>query len=258
MSHVTKILLRILMMRARCRIRPEIGKEQFGFVLDAGTRNAIFVLRMLSERAIEMQNDLYISFIDYTKAFDKVQHKNLFNLLEGLNLDGKDLRLLRNLYWEQTACIRVGKDTSQYTNIKRGVRQGYVLSPDLFNLYSEIILREITPLQGLIIGGHNVNNLRSADDTALIAGSDGKLQEILDKIVEVSANNGLSINCKKTECMVISKEKTAKKCKISIGDTIIKQVERFNYLGSMITADGKCDLEIRKRIGMAKDAFAKL
>ena len=140
-------------------MRPEIGKEQFGFVEDAGTRNAIFVLRMISERAIEMKKDLYICSIDYTKAFDKVQHREIFSLLQDLDLDGKDLRVLRNLYWEQTACMRVGGDTSPYTDIKRGVRQGCVLSPDLFNLYSEMILRDLEPLQGIAVGGQNVNNL---------------------------------------------------------------------------------------------------
>jgi len=258
MSHVIKILLRILMMRARSKIKPEIGKEQFGFVKDAGTKNAIFVLRILSERAIEMQKDLYVCFIDYTKAFDKVQHEELFNMLGSLDLDGKDLRVLRNLYWEQSACMRVGDDTSSYTNIRRGVRQGCVLSPDLFNLYSEIILREISTLQGFLIGGHNLNNLRYADDTVLIAESEEKLQEILDKVVEASEKKGLTINCRKTECMVISKQKVAKQCKIRIGDILIKQVQKFNYLGSMITEDGKYDQEIRRRIGMAKAAFEKL
>ena len=69
------------MIRARSRIRQEIGKKQFGFVQDTGTRNAIIILRMLPERAIEMQKDLYVCFIDYTKSFDKVQHKELFNML---------------------------------------------------------------------------------------------------------------------------------------------------------------------------------
>ena len=198
-----------------------------------------------------MQKDLYVCFVDYTKAFDKVQHEELFHLLEGIDLDGKDLRVLRNLYWEQTACMRVGQDTSLYTNIKRCLRQECVFSPDLFNFY-----RDLTPLQGILVGGQIVNNLRYADDTVLIAESEGKLQEILDKVVESSERKGLSINCKKTEC--ISKQKTAKQCKILIGDIPIKQIQKFNYLGSMLTADGKCDLEIRRRIGMAKDAFQKL
>ena len=70
MSHVVKIVLRIIMWRARKSIRPEIGKEQYGFMKDTGTRNAIFTLRMICERSIEMQKDLYLCFIDYTKAFD--------------------------------------------------------------------------------------------------------------------------------------------------------------------------------------------
>jgi len=185
MSHITKILLRVIMMRARSRIKPEISDAQFGFVQAAGTRNAIFVLRNISERAIEMRKDLHLCFIDYTKAFVKVKHEELFYMLEELDIDGKDLRVLRNLYWEQTACMRVGSDTNEYTKTERGVRQGCVLSPDLFNLYSERILRELEDVEGLKIGGQNLNNLRYADDTVLIAESEENLQ-ILLKVVEVS------------------------------------------------------------------------
>ena len=184
MSHINKILLRIIMLRARSRIMPEIGEEQCGFVQDAGTRNAISMLRTMSERAIEMQKDLYICFIDYTKAFDKVKHEELLKLLECFDLFGKDIRILRNLYWEQTACIRIGNDRSNFTKIQRGVRQGCVFCPDLFNIYSEMILRELEGMEGFIIGGHNLNNLRYADDTVLIAQSEEKLQNLLTKVVE--------------------------------------------------------------------------
>ena len=102
MSHITKLLLRIVMQRAQKRIKPEIGEEQCGFIENTGTRNAIFMVHMLSERAIEMQKDVYMCFIDYTKAFDKVKHEELLQILQCLDLDGKDLRLIRNLYWEQT------------------------------------------------------------------------------------------------------------------------------------------------------------
>ncbi|XP_042883267.1 uncharacterized protein LOC122260182 [Penaeus japonicus] len=258
MSHIIKIILRIIMERARSRIRPEIGNVQYGFVQDAGPRNAIWMVRMLSERAIEMQKDLFMCFIDYTKAFDKVQHEELLRLLQGLDLDGKDIRLIRNLYWEQKACMRVDNDTSKYTPICRGVRQGCVLSPDLFNLYSEMILRQLEDMPGFILGGHNINNLRYADDTVLIAESRDNLQELLDKVIEESKKKGLTINCKKTECMVVSKKTVKPQCMLHVGTYKIQQVEKFNYLGSLITDDGKCDREIKKRIGMAKDAFQKL
>ena len=112
------------MWRARKNIKPEIGKEQCGFMKDTGTRNAIFTLRMICERSIEMQKDIYLCFIDYTKAFDKVKHVQLLDMLQDLDIDGKDIRLLRNLYWEQTAGIRIEDKISTYKQIKRGVRQG--------------------------------------------------------------------------------------------------------------------------------------
>ena len=95
MSHLTKVLLRIIMARMRKSLRPEISQLQFGFVPDKSTRNAIFTLSMLAERCIEMQKDLYLCYIDYSKAFDKVRHEKLFNILEHLDIDGKDLRVIR-------------------------------------------------------------------------------------------------------------------------------------------------------------------
>ncbi|CAF2034053.1 unnamed protein product [Rotaria magnacalcarata] len=115
MSHGTKILLKILMMRMKSKTRPEIAKEQYGFMPDKSTRNAIFILRMIIERSIEVKHDIYLCFLDYTKAFDKVKHDNLFQILEQLDIDGKDLRLIRNLYWNQKAAMKVNNDTSPRT-----------------------------------------------------------------------------------------------------------------------------------------------
>ena len=97
------------------------------------------------------------------------------HMLQNLDIDGKDLRLIHNLYWEQSAAVRVNGETSKFINIQRGVRQGCVFYPDLFNLYSENILREIENIKGVITGGYNLNNIRYADDTALIADSEEKL-----------------------------------------------------------------------------------
>jgi len=91
---VTKIMPRILMMTARSKIRPEIFKAQCGFVSDSGTRNAVFMIRTLMERDIEMKKDLYMCFIDYCKAFVTVKHEILFESLQHLDLDGKDLRIM--------------------------------------------------------------------------------------------------------------------------------------------------------------------
>ena len=172
MSHLTKVLLRIIMARMRKSLRPEISQLQFGFVPDKSTRNAIFTLSMLAERCIEMQKDLYLCFIDYSKAFDKVRHEKLFNILEHLDIDGKDLRGIRSLYWDQSAAVRIGGELSEYKLIKRGVRQGCVMSPDLFNIYSVMILRNLENYPGVKITRENINNIRYADDTVLIADSE--------------------------------------------------------------------------------------
>ena len=258
MSQLTKVLLRIIMARMSKSLRPEISQLQFGFVPDKSTRNAIFTLSMLAERCIEMQKDLYLCFIDYSKAFDKVRHEKRFNILEHLDIDGKDLRVIRNLYWDQIAAVRIGGELSEYTLIKRGVRQGCVMSPDLFNIYSEMILRNLENYPGVKINGENINNIRYADDTVLIADSEENLQRLLDITIEKSEEMGLTLNVKKTECMVISKKAIVPSCNLQSRGQQIKLVKKFKYLGYMITSDGKCITEIKKRIATAKDAFQKL
>ena len=98
MSHLTKVMLRVLMNRIRNKILPEMSETQFGFMTDRGTINAIFSLRTLMERAIEIQKDLYLCFIDFSKAFDKVKLSDLFDILLKHNCDGKDLSVIKNLY----------------------------------------------------------------------------------------------------------------------------------------------------------------
>ena len=213
---------------------------------------------MLLERSIEVQKDLHLCFIDYSKAFDKVKHDRLFEILENLDIDGKDLRVIRNLYWDQCAAVRVQDEHSEFKNIKRGVRQGCVMSSDLFNLYSETIFRKLEDIPGFNINGVNLNNLRYADDTVLIAESQKQLQRLLDTVVKESEKMGLSLNVKKTECMVVSKKTINPKCSLSSKGEQIKQVTKFKYLGYLITSDGRCISEIRKRTAMAKDAFHKM
>ena len=196
-------------------------------------------LKMLAERCIEMQKDLYLCFIDYSKAFDKVRHEKLFNILEHLDIDGKDLRVIRNLYWDQSAAVRIGGELSEYNlikrGIKRGVRQGCVMSPDLFNIYSEMILRNLENYPGVKINGVNIYNIRYADDTVLIADSEENLQRLLDITIEKSEEMGLTLNVKKTECMVISKKAIAPSCNLQSRGQQIKLVKTFKYLGYMIT-----------------------
>ena len=124
MNHVTKILLRAIMMRVRNKIKPEIAEEQCGFVEGKGTSNAMLKLQTLIERSLEVNKDVSLCFIHYTKAFDQVRHDELVRQLTQLKVDGKDLRIIKNMYWEQRACMKVSNDFSSFEKIQRGVRQG--------------------------------------------------------------------------------------------------------------------------------------
>ena len=163
MSHITKIILKVLLYRMRGQTKGVISEEQFGFAEDKENRKAIFVLRMIGERYIEMQRDVCMCYIDYVKAFEKLQHKHVFRILEALDI------IVKDLYWTQEANINIWNHSSDWVKIEKGVRQGCVLSPELFSLYTESIMNSVAYMEGNKIGGIKINNLRYADDTAIIA-----------------------------------------------------------------------------------------
>ena len=170
MAHTLKLFLKIILRHIRRKILPQIPAYQYGFMPDRGTMNVIFMLRMLCERSIGHQQDVFLCFMDYQKAFDKVRHSQLLTILKGIGIDGQDFRITGNLYYEQKTAIRLTEVLTEWTDIKRGVRQGCVMSLDLFNLYSEFILKELEEVEeGIQVNGRCINNIRYADDTALLA-----------------------------------------------------------------------------------------
>ena len=130
--------------------------------------------------------------------------------------------------------------------------------PRPFFIYSEIIMRALEGMPGIKVGGYNMNNIRYADDTVLIADNEKELQEMLDTVVRESEKKGLSLNKKKTEVMVISKKNCTPACNIVMNGTVLKQVHKFNYLGCLITSDGRCVNEIKRRMAQAKASFQNM
>ena len=124
-----------------------------------------------------MGKELYACFIDYSKAFDTVNHEQLISSLSGTEVDDNDIAVIAHLYWQQITRIRNRSNLTEPVKIKRGVRQGCVLSPLIFNLYTEHIFRKTNLIPGVKINGHNINNLRYADDTVLIAEDKASLQD---------------------------------------------------------------------------------
>lgn len=234
-----------------------MGDEQFGFRKGRGTRDAMGCMRMLSERLLDVNRNLYVCFIDWEKAFDRVEWNLLMKVLKDIELDWKDRRLLRELYKGQKVVVRIENDETEDVIIGRGVRQGCCMSPALFNLYAEKLLDEaLATTTGIKIGNGNLKNIKYADDQAVLAESEGELQRMIENISETGKQYGMKINVGKTKTMVIGN--IEEKISLKLEGEELEQVEHFKYLGGMIYANGSCTQEIRSRICMGKSAFIKV
>ena len=153
-------------------VNRELPDVQAGFRRGRGTRDQIANICWIIEKAREFQKNIYFCFIDSAHAFDCVDHNKLWNILKEMEIPNHLTCLLRNLFAGQEATVRTGHVTMDQFQIGKGVRQGCILSPCLFNLYAECIMRN-TRLEetqaGIKIAGRNINNLRYADDTTLMA-----------------------------------------------------------------------------------------
>ena len=133
----------------------------------------------------ESSRNIYFCFIDYAKAFDCVDHSKLWKILKEMGIQDYLICLLRNLYAGQEATVRTGHGTTDWFQIGKGVCQGCILSPCLFNLYAEYIMRNAgleEAQAGIKIARRNINNLRFADDTTLMAESEEDLKSLLMKL----------------------------------------------------------------------------
>ena len=153
--------------------------------------------------------------------------------------------------------MRCDDDISAWTSIKQ-VRQACVASPHVFTLYTEMIMRELGDMEGFRIGGTVVNNLRYADDMVIVAESEEQRQCLINVVVAKSEGKGLHLNSTRCFTMVFSKSITTHTCHIDVHGNILKQVQSFIYLGSLISSDARCEKEIRRRIGIAKSSFTSM
>ena len=160
----------------------ELPDVQAGVRKGRGTRDQIANIRWIMEKAREFQKNIYFYFINYPKAFDCVDHKKLWKILKEMGIPDHLTCLLTNLYAGQEATVRTGHGTTDWFQIWKGVNQGCILSPCLFNIYAECIrgnARLDESQAGIKIAWRNINHLRGADDTTLRAESGEGLKSLL-------------------------------------------------------------------------------
>ena len=198
------------------------------------------------EKGREFQKNIYFCFIDYAKTFDCVDHNKLWKILQEMGIPDHLTFLLRNLYAGQEATARTGHGTTDWIQIGKRVPQGCILSPCLFNLYAEYIIRNAgleEAQAGIKIAGRNNNNLRYADDTPLMAETEEGLKSLLMKVKEECEKVGLKLNIQKAKIMT-SGPITSQQID---GETV-----RLYFWGSKITADGDCSHEIKRHLLLGK------
>ena len=183
------------------------------------------------------RKNIYFCFIDYAKAFDYVDHNKLWKILKEMRILDHLTCLLRNLYAGQEATVRTGYGTTDWFQIGKEVLQGCILSHCSFNLYAEYIMRNagLDEAQARIkIARRNINNLRYADETTLMAESEEELKNLLMKVKEESKKVGLKLNIQKTKIMAFGPITSQQ-----IDGETVETVADFIFLGSKITADGE-------------------
>src|SRR5574341_1215600 len=249
-------MLKILQARFQQYINCELPDVQAGFRKGRGTRGQIGNICWIIEKAREFQKNIYFCFIDHAKAFDCVDHHKLWEILQEMGITDHLTCLLRNLYAGQEATVGTGHGTTDWFQIGKGVHQGCILSPCLVNLYAEYIMRN-TGLEetqaGIKMARRNVNNLRYADDTTLMADSEEELKSLVMKVKVESEKVGFKLNSQKSKIMA-----SGPITSWEIDGETVETVSDFIFLGSKITADGDCSHEIKRCILLGRKVITNL
>uniref|UniRef100_A0A8B9W9G2 Reverse transcriptase domain-containing protein n=1 Tax=Bos mutus grunniens TaxID=30521 RepID=A0A8B9W9G2_BOSMU len=255
-SHASKVMLKILQARLKQYVNRELPDVQAGFRKGRGTRDQIANICWIIEKAREFQKNIYFCFIDYAKAFDCVDHNKLWKILQEMGIPDHLICLLRNLYAGQEATVRTGRGTTDWFQIGKGVHQGCILSPCLFNLYAEYIMRNAgleETQTGIKIAGRNINHLRYADDTTLMAESEEELKSLLMKVKVESEKVGLKLNIQKMKIMASDPITSWE-----IDGETVETVSDFIFGGSKITTDGDSSHEIKRRLLLGRKVMTNL
>ena len=238
-----------------------LAEEQAGFRPGRSTVEQVFALKFLIQHRFEKKDGkVFAVFIDYKKAFDRVWHDGLFTVMQLYGIPQKLINIIRDLYSKAKSCIRLNNNLTEWFETTIGVRQGCLLSPDLFNLFLENILAEAfedCKKLGINVDGYKLKDLRFADDIALIADSEEDLQTLIEQVHDASKKFGMEISIPKTKAMIFSREDQLQ-VNINLDGTPLEQVNRFKYLGVTLTPSNDSTSEIKSRLLLASTALGKL
>ena len=227
-------MLKILQATLQQFMNHELPDVQAGFTKGRGTRDQIANIHWIIKKEREFLKNIYFCFNDYTKAFDCVDHSKLWKILQEMGIPDHIVYPLRNLYAGEEATVRTGHGTMDWFQTGKGICQGCILSPCLFNFCAEYIMwngRLDEAQVGIKIAGGNINNLSYADDTTLTAEIEEELKSLLMKVKEEREKAGLKLTIQKTKFMA-----SGPIMSWQIDGETVETVRDFIFLGSRVIA----------------------
>ena len=257
----SKVFMRVLLNRIRPKIEEKLREEQAGFRGGRSTVDQVFALRQILEKRWEYALPVYCAFIDLEKAYDSVWREGMWKIAEYYGIPKEVVEILRSWYEGINSCVRVDGVEGDWFPIRTGLRQGCVMSPSLFNLYMDAMMRKVTEggAAGVRVGQETVIDLDFADDVALLADAWMILVGMVMRMELVTQRFGINISARKSEVMYVGRGQGNVRAEdIQIRGQTVREVEEFTYLGSVVTADGRINQDIERRRAGARRAFGSL
>ena len=246
LSNIYKLFTKILTRRLQTQLDENQPVEQAGFRSGFSTTDHIHTINQLIEKCAEYQKPLCLAFVDYEKAFDSVETNAVLTSLKNQGIDSEYISTIAEIYREGNSVVKLN-DTSNKIPLCKGVRQGDTISPKLFTASLEDIFKKLDwENRGVSIHGKKLNNLRFADDVALIGESVQQIEMSLNELASESRKVGLKINMEKTKVL---RNKHTDSYAVKMDGNEIEEVESYIYLGQKISLkEGGMSSEIDRRI----------